>query len=130
VSAGGDYTEAFLEKAREALSTARDNVEAGHIEGAINRAYYAAFYAARAALHEEKEAPRSHKGVRTRFYDLYVRPGHLDQAVAGILGAAEEARRNADYDAFSIFDRNAALDLISDVERFLAAVEALLGPSS
>lgn len=121
-----DYTEAFLEKAHEALGTARLNSDNGHQTAAVNRAYYAAFYAACAALYRSGEAPRSHKGVRTRFYELYVRSGRLDQPTAAILSVAEEARRNADYDAFSVFDRAAVLDLVADVERFVAAVEDLV----
>lgn len=125
-----DYTAAFVAKAHEALDTARLNSDNDHQTAAINRAYYAAFYAACAALYGSGEAPRSHKGVRTRFYERYVRSGRLDPATASILSVAEEARRNADYDAFSVFDRNAALDLITDVERFVEAVETLLRRSS
>ena len=121
-----DYTAAFLEKAYEALDTARLTSDNGHQSAAINRAYYAAFYAASAALYRSGEAPRSHKGVRTRFYERYVRSGRLDQPTAAILSVAEEARRNADYDAFTDFDRDAALDLVADVERFVSAVEDLL----
>jgi uncharacterized protein len=124
-----DYPAAFLAKAREAIETARHNSDATHQEAAVNRAYYAAFYAACAAVYRAGEAPRSHKGVRTRFFELYVRPGHFDQPTASILSAAAEARRTADYDAFSVFDRNAARDLIADVERFVSAVERLLAGS-
>lgn len=121
-----DYAAAFLARAREALDAARLDADHDHAEAAINRAYYAAFYAARAALEREGEAPRSHKGVRARFGDRFVRTGRVDHATAGILQAAEVARLKADYDALSVFDTSAARDLIADVERFVAAVETLL----
>ena len=35
-------------------------------------------------------------------------------------------RTNADYDAFTRFDTAAAADLISDVETFVATVEAFI----
>lgn len=126
MSEPSDYTAAFMDKAREALDAARTDAAHDHAEAAVNRAYYAAFYAARAALQREGESPRSHKGVRTRFGDLFVRTGQVDRATAGILQAAEIARLKADYDAFSVFDTVAARDLIADVERFVAAIDEIL----
>ncbi len=72
------------------------------------------------------ESPRSNKGVRARFGDHFVRTGRVDQATASTLQVAEVARLKADYDAFSAFDAAAVRDLIRDVERFVAVVEALL----
>ena len=126
MSESPDYAAAFLAKAHQALDAAHLDADHGHAEAAVNRSYYAALYAARAALYAEGESPRSHKGVRARFGDLFVRTGRVDRPTAATLQAAEVARLKADYDAFSVFDVAAARDLISDVERFVAAIEALL----
>lgn len=130
MNAPDKYSAAFMDRARQALNAARLDVEHDQPEAAINRAYYAAFYATRAALYQEGESPRSHKGVRVRLAERFVRTGRLDRATAGILHAAEVARLKADYDAFSVFDTAAAQDLIADVERFVEAIETLLAPSA
>lgn len=55
-------TPALLAKAARAAASARVLLERGDLEGATNRAYYAAFHAARAALVHVGARP---EGVRT-----------------------------------------------------------------
>ena len=62
-----DKQHAFFEKARRALATAQINLNHGDVEAAISRAYYAAFYAAMAALLSVGEAPKTHSGTLQRF---------------------------------------------------------------
>jgi uncharacterized protein (UPF0332 family) len=125
-----DYVRAFLAKAEEALAAARLNNDMGLRDVAVNRAYYAAFYTARAALLQIGESPRSHKGVGTRFAERFVRAGLVDRSIGGILEVAERSRLKADYDAFAVFDAKAVDHLISDVERFIGAVQALIERAS
>lgn len=122
----GKSVSALMERCRHALEAAWDVVDRNHVLTAVNRAYYAAYYAARAALRAKGEAPRTHKGVQSRFAYHFVRTGAVDRDIARILAEAERDRLEADYDEFSIFDRNAAIDLINDVERFVEAVQGLL----
>lgn len=119
--------QALLDRARRTLATATSVLELGDPESAINRAYYAAHYAARAALLTKGEAPKTHSGVLSRFYLHFVTTGVLPERTGAILGNAFDLRQRADYDTFASFDALAAADLITDVERFVAAVRALLG---
>ncbi len=52
--------QALFKKAAEALAAARYTLDGGFLTTAINRAYYAAFYATRAALLTLGEAPKTH----------------------------------------------------------------------
>jgi uncharacterized protein (UPF0332 family) len=117
---------ALFENARRALDTARLALNDGDTKAAINRAYYAAFYAATAALLSRGEAPRSHKGVHQRFHFHFVKTGSLEAWVGETLKYAFDLRLRADYEAFTIFDEAAAADLIADVKRFVDIVEAML----
>ena len=119
-----DY--AFLARAHTALSDARLLLDHARVEAMINRTYYAAFYAATAALHQHGERPKTHSGTLYRFQVRFVDAGRLEQRVATALGQAFHARQHADYDAISIYDEAAARDLLADVERFVAAVEVML----
>lgn len=121
-----EHQAALFDNAFRALETAHLTLNDGDARAAINRAYYAAFYAATAALLDKGEAPKSHKGVHRRFHLHFVAGGPLDAAIGGILSFASDARQQADYDAFTIFDEAAAADLIVDVERFVDVVEAML----
>lgn len=117
---------ALFQKARRALETARLSLQHSDADAAINRAYYATFYAATAALLNKGEAPKTHQGVHQRFYLHFVDSGRLDPTISKVLPFAADARQHADYDAFTVFDEAAALDLIADVEAFVGVVEALL----
>ena len=60
-----------LARSREELAAARNLANSGFPRQAISRAYYAAFYAARAALEAAGEpSPKTHNGLRSRFSDL------------------------------------------------------------
>ena len=59
-------------RGERALVSARANLREGDMDGAVNRAYYAMFNIARAALLRsgvpESELPRAHNGLRVSFF--------------------------------------------------------------
>lgn len=59
---------AYFRQARKALRTARLALETDDADGCVNQAYYAAFYAASAALRIVGETPKTHKGTVNRFW--------------------------------------------------------------
>ena len=121
-----DKQHAFFEKARRALATAQINLNHGDVEAAINRAYYAAFYAAMAALLCVGETPKTHTGTLQRFRLHFIKTGRLPLSLGDVLTYAFNARQRADYEAFAIFDETAVADLITDIEAFVRAVEEML----
>lgn len=54
----------WVEKAHEALTAAKLLLEAGMLDAAVNRAYYACFYSLSAVLTKERKSFRKHSGVR------------------------------------------------------------------
>ncbi|HET6566943.1 MAG TPA: HEPN domain-containing protein [Rhodothermales bacterium] len=93
---------------------------------AVSRAYYAVFYAARAAVDAVGEAPATHAGVINRFGYHYVRTGLVDADTASVLGVAFERRHDADYDLDDPTSLDIARGLLADIEEFVEAVERLL----
>jgi uncharacterized protein (UPF0332 family) len=118
--------EALVEKAERALATARQ-VVGEDPEAAVNRAYYACFYLAQAALLDVGEEPKSHAGTHNRFAFHFVATGRIPENVARTLPYAAQARERADYNALVVTDSRAAADLLADAERFVAAVRTVLG---
>jgi uncharacterized protein (UPF0332 family) len=107
-----DQIRALKEKARADLSDAELLLESGTAESTINRAYYAVFQDARAALQTEGESPDTHSGVIRRFGYYFVRTGRVSDEVGAILTSARSMRGEADYDAFSGLSREEAAGLV------------------
>lgn len=122
--------QAAREKADRALRTARRSLKDGDADGAINRAYYAAFYMAVAALALVGEAPKTHTGTHNRFWQRFVMTGSFSKELGGLLSYAQQQRESADYDVISVHDTAAAADLLRDVERFCDAATNLLNDLS
>ncbi len=119
-------TRAWLEKASHALNAARRNLTAEDADNAISRAYYAAFYAATAALNEVNLATKSHKGTHKLFYREYIDSGKIDSHHNQAFSRLFQNRQAADYTFGATFSPETALDAIEQAEAFVEAVAALL----
>jgi hypothetical protein len=62
-------------RAQDSLSSAQREFEAGSYPFAMNRLYYAAFYAVCAVLLEREQAFAKHSGVRTAFHRQFIKTG-------------------------------------------------------
>lgn len=97
-----DVRAAYLRKADRAPSSARLLLEAGDDEGAVNRAYYAMFAAASAALLAVRTdaagvVAKTHRGLIAAFGKELVLPGHVAAELGRSLNVVEELRITADY---------------------------------
>ena len=123
----------LLDKARQACRSARLLLEIDDVGGACNRAYYAMFDAARAALllSDENETlaaiGKSHQGLVTRFSNRLIRTGVFEKDLGRSLRRVQETRLAADYRADAVI-RSDAEDAVAQAERFLDAVLETFGP--
>jgi uncharacterized protein (UPF0332 family) len=121
-----------MDKAARAVASARLLLDAGDADGACNRAYYAMFDAARAAL-LRLGAPvggaeaRTHSGLIAAVGLHLVKPGKLPVELGKALNRAAETRRAADYtgDLVSVED---ARWVVEQAELFVQAVRRTLAP--
>lgn len=102
----------YLEKAERALASAQLLFSARDTEGACNRAYYAMFDAAHAALlwvgHDDNPAlTRTHRGLIAAFGLHLVKTGKLDAALGKQLNQVERIRLLADYTGDQITEEQA-----------------------
>ena len=89
--------EELMQKARQAVASARALHGLPDMDGACNRAYYAMFDAARAALMRSgapvgAEVARTHSGLITAFGLHLVKTGRLPIALGRAINRAEELR--------------------------------------
>ena len=89
----------LLEKAEETLESARVMLNHNYTRGACNRAYYAIFDAARAALRTRQLGARvkTHAGIARLFSLNFVKNGPLSSDLGRMFRVTEEARYEADY---------------------------------
>jgi uncharacterized protein (UPF0332 family) len=120
----------LMAKASRALASAKLLLDSGDVDGACNRAYYAMFDAARAALLKvnapvPSEIARTHGGLITAFSLHVVKPGLIAVEHGRSLNKVEDLRLIADYKGDPVTLENAAWAL-AQAEKFLAAVLVLV----
>lgn len=119
----------YWAKSMFAARTARAALALGDSDGAISRAYYAMFDAARAALDvvdPELAAAKSHTGIIGRFGEHVLIGRGLDRELGRILNTAEDLRLAADYDRKPVAIEEARVT-IERMERFLVSIAAFVG---
>ena len=114
-----------LGRCREELAAARLLAANGFQAQAISRAYFAAFYAAEAALLALGQARSKHAGVISAFIHLLVRGGQLDEQIGRLLRSLFERRNQADCSGVDVAADEAEA-AIRDAGRVVGAVETWL----
>lgn len=110
---------AFLKKASQALESARAEFQTERLDFAVNRAYYACFYAASAVmLHRGKQFVK-HTGLRSAIHKDLVKPGLLASKWGKVFDRAFENRQAADYLILFVFEPEQVEQLIQDAEGFV-----------
>lgn len=116
----------FMDQARDRVDVARQLLASSHPESAVSAGYYAMLYAARAALSEDDEHARTHRGTWHLFHHRYVTTEVFDQGLYNLAQQAQEAREGGDYEAITPEPERAdaivvgAADFVAAVERMLA----------
>lgn len=91
-----DYIRYRIERADETLLEVRSHLSNGFWNTAINRMYYACYYAVSALLVKNKVEVSSHAGVRLQFGQLYVKPGIIDRDLGKHFTELFEKRNRGD----------------------------------
>lgn len=118
-----DVVREEIEFARNRLKAAKLLLEQNLLADAVNRAYYAAFYAARAMLHVSGHDARTHAGVLSEFGLKIVRQNLAPEKYAKVLRRAFELRETSDYVLGAVFGKEEVETLIREVEDFLNFAE-------
>jgi uncharacterized protein (UPF0332 family) len=124
--------ETMMAKAKTTYAAAKFLLEGGYAEEAASRAYYAMFYAARAAL-LASNAPvdpntiRKHSGLIVAFGEHLVKDGPVSKALGSVLNKAFKTRLTADYEG-KFLERDEALEIVSQTEAFVTAMQSEFMP--
>jgi uncharacterized protein (UPF0332 family) len=119
----------LMAKAAQAVASARVLLETNDADGAANRAYYAMFDAAQAALLSSgvpaaDALGKTHRGVINAFSAYLVKEGPVSKELGRQLKRAEEVRLVADDNGETVTLADAA-ELVNQAELFVKAMQAL-----
>jgi uncharacterized protein (UPF0332 family) len=115
----------FMDQARDRAAIARELLASEHLAGAVSAAYYAMLYGARAALSEDDEHARTHRGTWHLFRERYVITDAFDQSLFALAQRAQHAREEGDYEAVTP-NRSEAETIVAAAADFIAAAEIML----
>jgi uncharacterized protein (UPF0332 family) len=116
----------YLQQARRALESAASSVEHGFYATAVNRAYYAIFYAASGLLLTKGISRSKHAGVVSAFREHFVKSGLIEVEYSDLYGDAMDARVGSDYDVTFESDPVTAQERLADARRFVGRVAGYL----
>ena len=125
----GKYAEeiaANLERSERSIQAAKELSSKGYYDFAASRAYYAAFYAATAALLREELEFRKHSGVIAAIHQRFVKNGRLERNFGRDLNWLSELRSVGDYGVTIHVSREDAERAIVAAEGFLHAMKGII----
>jgi len=121
-----DIVEHRIKRAFDSLREARILADEECWNTAINRLYYACFYAVSAILKTRGLHSSKHSGVRSLFNQHFVRTGHVSSEAANVYNELFDTRNDADYDDFFESDKAQVTVFISEVKIFVKTIERVI----
>lgn len=115
-----------LAQAEETLKSAMLCFDNGFYKDAVNRSYYAAFYAVKAVLALEEIDFKRHKDVVAYFNKNYVSNERFEKTVGRLLARLQKKREASDYDDFSIVSKEEAKGQIIASETIVQEVKKFI----
>jgi len=118
-----------LERANKTIAEAVSNVDNCCWYAAVNRLYYACFYAVSALLINKGYVSKTHHGVFNMLGEHFVSVGLISKEHNKFYRRVLEMRQSGDYDDFIEFTENEVLPLVESAKEFIAEIEKLINNS-
>lgn len=114
------------ERAHETLSEIPYLREQGYYNTAVNRLYYACYYAAVALLVKHHLSTSTHAGVKTMLGMHFVSKGLITKESGRAFTTLYDSRQHGDYDEFVYSTREEVDELFPKAQRFIMEIDQLL----
>jgi uncharacterized protein (UPF0332 family) len=112
-----------LQRAKETLKEAETMIEKGFYNAAVNRYYYACYYAVIALLLKNDIMPQTHQGVKQMFALHFIRTGIIDNKYSQFYSQLFNDRISGDYDDFLLYNYDKVSPLGLKAEDFILTIE-------
>ncbi len=121
-----EYSEYRLQRALETINEVKTHIENEFWNTAVNRMYYACFYAVGALLIKHDVAPSTHSGVRQKFGQLFVKTGKINRTLAKHYTDLFEKRNKGDYNDFFDYDGDTVKSLLPPTIDLINQIKGLI----
>lgn len=115
-----------MEQAHESLREAEILLGESALRGAVNRAYYAMFYALLALLATRQLGTSKHSGAISLFDRVFVKTGLFPRELSRALHLAFDRRQEHDYGEMIPLTQEMAKETLRDARMFVLAIETHL----
>lgn len=112
-----------LQRAKETLAEADSLIESAFYNAAVNRLYYACYYAVIALLIKHNITAQTHQGVKQMFSLHFIVNGRIEKQYSLFYGRLFNDRISSDYDDFVQYDEEMVAELRPQAEDFIRAIE-------
>lgn len=120
------YVKYRLNRAKETIAEVQMLIQNKYWNTAVNRLYYACFYAVGALLVKNGIETSSHSGCRLKFGQLFVQTGRISKELARHYTELFEKGQKGDYNDFFDFDEEVVLKLYEPSKLFIEKIEQLI----
>ena len=117
-----EYIRYRNQSSKETLKDARLLLENGSLRSAVNRLYYACFYAVSALLLTDDLHSSKHSGIRALFIKHWIKTGHSPQQMGRFYLRLFERRQTGDYHDLVTFEREEVESWYREAEAFITEV--------
>ena len=93
---------------------------------AVNRLYYACYYAVIALLIDRKIETLTHAGARQMFGLHFIKNGILEKDIGKFYSRIFDMRQTGDYEDFIDFSEEQVMDLLEPAEKLIDQIESIL----
>ncbi len=115
-----------LQRAEQTLDEAKVMSDASYYNAAINRLYYACYYAVVAALLSRELSATTHAGVKTMFSLHFIVSGILPKDYGKTFSRLFEMRHSSDYDDFIYCDKDMVDEYTPKAQELVDGIRRLI----
>ena len=119
-----DYIAYRLEKADETFDVVELLIQNEKWNSAVNRLYYAAYYAVTAILVRDNINTKTHSGVKTQFFLHYVKTGKIDIELGKLYSDLFDWRQKGDYSDFFDFTASDIIPIVEPTKILIQSIRA------
>jgi uncharacterized protein (UPF0332 family) len=115
-----------IDKANETFNEVALHIEHELWATAVNRLYYACYYAVSALLINNEIQAQTHSGVRQMLGLHFIKTGLIDEESGSFYSYLFNMRQTGDYDDFVNFKKENIIDLVKPAGELILAIEKML----